>query len=256
MKMNDSWDTKLIGVVNSDSATLPYFDRRPEETSPHNPKLPSFSLVPAQRRTRAGRCRMCRLWCRSDWGEAPVEPAECSGNEAWADIVTVVPCRRRSAHARLAHRHSSPAILVESSVAGALSQPSSQTIRWVRVTFVVATFIRSAKFGVHALMLNEVLPRLKLYISTVRRCNFRKDWMTFVWLVVATVLVPANSRAQWKTRSGVQGPKGPNIGVIWIRTTPSAMSGRNGLPSTFKMRRKLPPRHTIRIQEQPAQIFN
>jgi carbonic anhydrase len=33
--------------------------------------------------------------------------------------------------------------------------------------------------------------------------------MTFVWLVVATVLMPASSQAQWRTRWEYEGPKGP-----------------------------------------------
>jgi carbonic anhydrase len=33
--------------------------------------------------------------------------------------------------------------------------------------------------------------------------------MTFVWLVVATVLLPASSQAQWRTRWEYEGPRGP-----------------------------------------------
>jgi carbonic anhydrase len=39
-------------------------------------------------------------------------------------------------------------------------------------------------------------------------CNLPKSWMTFAWLIVAAVLAPAISRAQWKTRWSYEGAIG------------------------------------------------
>ncbi len=77
---------------------------------------------------------------------------------------------------------------------------------------------------IHTLMVDEVLPCGKRYISrreyervlsranrlpeAKARCNLRKDWMTFVLLVVTAFLVPIGSRAQWKTQWSYEGTAG------------------------------------------------
>ena len=67
----------------------------------------------------------------------------------------------------------------------------------------------------------------------------RKGRMMFALLAVSAVLVPASSQAQWRTRWEYEGPKGPEH---WSELDPDyavCNVGRNSLPSTFKMRRKL-----------------
>jgi len=69
----------------------------------------------------------------------------------------------------------------------------------------------------------------------------RTGWMTLVSMAVTMALAPAGPQTQdpaYSHKWSYAGANGPNIGVIWIRSTPPALQASNSLRSTFEMRKK------------------